>query len=637
MLKRILELITAFALLLGSASAETAAEQDMDIHTIEQKDYPIYLFDAETKEERDFPLYFADGTADLPFVDLADWGEALNKIFAMQEGYEGYQVTVTVADELAETVVLERENGSIMACDFTNGSIVFSDYAAFQQDSSGFYFNLGSVSSADPEQAELLRVTASRERHGNSTLLKLKESYGIPMIAQDGKYLLPLQTLSFLTLSKINSAAFFNQEALIISKISWIQSPTRQLVNALYNAGVLTQELWLEAGEQTETYQERVAYVLDIINQTEEGRQAVETYTDQLQKTISALYFAGPETKRSTALAAYGYSELCMELDHSYGLKEAHGIERFTDFFMQTDLAQRLFDPDAAKADSAIGEMTDYWFDDGHSGFGCSSYLTGGHIESSWEDGFSVMWSGNQYYMIGPIRDKYPDAALPYYEVGDTAYITFDGFTIDPSIETFSQYYTLDARDALPDDTFGLLIRAHRQITRENSPIENVVIDLSMNGGGAAPAAVFTLCWFLGDAQISVVDPITGAESTEVYQADVDLDHRFDESDSVSHLNLYCLISSQSFSCGNLVPWAFKEDGRVTLLGKTSGGGSCVVRQMATAWGSTYQISGNKRISFVKNGSYYDVDKGVEPDCFIRSYDVFYDREALTAYIHTLH
>ena len=42
------------------------------------------------------------------------------------------------------------------------------------------------------------------------------------------------------------------------------------------------------------------------------------------------------------------------------------------------------------------------------------------------------------------------------------------------------------------------------------------------------------------------------------------------------------------------------------------------------------------RISFTKNGSYYDVDRGVEPDHIIDSYDHFFDREALTEYIHGL-
>lgn len=161
-------------------------------------------------------------------------------------------------------------------------------------------------------------------------------------------------------------------------------------------------------------------------------------------------------------------------------------------------------------------------------------------------------------------------------------------------------------------------------------------MDLSYNGGGAINAAVFLLCWFLGDAQVSITDPVTGAESTVAFRADVNLDHQYDSRDNLSDLELYCLISPESFSCGNLVPWAFKADGRVTLLGKTSGGGSCVVRRLSTSWGSCYQISGAKRISFVKNGAYYDVDRGVDPDYFIRDYNNFYDREALIKIINDL-
>ncbi len=124
----------------------------------------------------------------------------------------------------------------------------------------------------------------------------------------------------------------------------------------------------------------------------------------------------------------------------------------------------------------------------------------------------------------------------------------------------------------MPDDTLGLIIQAHEQITRENSPIENVVLDLSNNTGGDVDAAVFVLGWLLGEAPFSVKDMSTGAMSTSVYRADVNLDRTFDEKDTVLDKNLYCLISPVSFSCGNLVPAALKSSQKVTLLGRTSGG-----------------------------------------------------------------
>lgn len=120
------------------------------------------------------------------------------------------------------------------------------------------------------------------------------------------------------------------------------------------------------------------------------------------------------------------------------------------------------------------------------------------------------------------------------------------------------------------------------------------------------------------------------------YRADVNLDHQLDDSDTITHLNLFCLTSPHAFSCGNLVPWAFKADGRVTLIGKVTGGGACALIPMTTAWGTTFTISSPMLISFVKNGAYYSVDQGAEPDFFIRDFDKFYDRNALTEIIHGL-
>jgi hypothetical protein len=72
-------------------------------------------------------------------------------------------------------------------------------------------------------------------------------------------------------------------------------------------------------------------------------------------------------------------------------------------------------------------------------------------------------------------------------------------------------------------------------------------------------------------------------------------------------------------------------------MGRTSGGGSCTVLPMSTAWGSIFQISSNKRMSFLKNGSYYDIDQGFEPDVYIDNIAGFYDREALTERINALY
>jgi len=97
------------------------------------------------------------------------------------------------------------------------------------------------------------------------------------------------------------------------------------------------------------------------------------------------------------------------------------------------------------------------------------------------------------------------------------------------------------------------------------------------------------------------------------------------------------ITSPVSFSCGNLVPNVFKQSGVVTLLGRTSGGGSCIVQSIATAWGTSFNISSNRRMSFLKNGALYDIDRGAEPDYTLSKPEKYYDRERLTEYINSLY
>ena len=52
---------------------------------------------------------------------------------------------------------------------------------------------------------------------------------------------------------------------------------------------------------------------------------------------------------------------------------------------------------------------------------------------------------------------------------------------------------------------------------------------------------------------------------------------------------------------------------------------------------TVFQISGRTRMSFLKNGSFYDIDQGVAPDYYINSTENFYNRTALTEFINNLY
>jgi len=89
--------------------------------------------------------------------------------------------------------------------------------------------------------------------------------------------------------------------------------------------------------------------------------------------------------------------------------------------------------------------------------------------------------------------------------------------------EDANTYYTLENIDP-SQDTLQLITYANQQIKRENSPVKNIVLDLSLNGGGAGDAAVFVISWFLGEAGIAIRDALTGSETIVGYYADVNMD-----------------------------------------------------------------------------------------------------------------
>ena len=635
-MKKLVALFLCVCLALGMvpAVAEDAAET-----VITSKTFPVYNKTVESVWREDFPVYFLNGVEDMPFINLEDWKDVLK--FAYNEsdftGEKKFDLTLEVSED-GKAVTLTRENGYFMKVDFEEGTIGFPDYVMFVQPPFLPYMEIGGSPETMNGEPFLLKYTQSRNLYGDITVVGLKE-YDIPMVAQDGKYLLPLQTLTAFSLGYTDTSLYYNGQALYLADIQTMTNPkdslmTNQAINTLLTPSV-TEKYQAKEG----TFAEKVDYLMELISEeSEEGKQFADEYYKSAENSFYLQYASAPDAPRSSELIRYGFNELALEMDCFYGLKEAHNITDFRTFFLQNELGSGLMDPDATKADQAVADLTQYWFDDSHSGFISSSYLSNSLADKNF--GFDVNSKFNVASRLAALRAQYPNAGLPYYEVGDTAFVTFDQFKATTDGNNIADYYKLvkEGKD-LPTDTIGIIHDAHKQITRENSPIKNVVLDLSCNGGGMAFTAFFTLGWFLGEGNYSYRNTFTGAQTTRYFRADVNLDHQFDENDTLAGrgLNLYCLISPRSFSCGNLVPWVFKSSGEVTLLGKTSGGGSCVVGFNTTAWGTSYQYSSPKRLSFVKNGAYYDVDQGVEPDHVIDSYDHFYDREALTEFIHGLY
>lgn len=473
-------------------------------------------------------------------------------------------------------VIITRKDDTAFTADFDfdNDTVTFFDYDAFLRQSEDDLVSVGAISG--PFSYLFRRVEPlSNDRYGKVITFDLKP-YEIDLVKSEKGNFIPLHTAGDLLFSYYNAFFLYNGEAVIL--------------------------------------------------------------TGGLDEPLGDIYYsAAPE--RTEEFAAFDYHELCFTFDHLYGLKEIHDITSFDDYFFEVGLRKRLMGTDQAKADAALYKFITCYLDDLHSRFRIASNRSDSEEFLSLCEDISGPWTEKfkgWMDLFGDERSKaYPDGIKPYEEVGNTAFITFDSFT-NP-MEDFD--YLSEPKEEELEDTIRLMQYSYDRIMRPDSPVKNVVMDLSVNTGGAIISACYVLGMYLGRGDINIKNTMTGAATTSQYLIDANRDGKFDEKDSLADkgLNLYCLISPVSFSCGNLVPNEFKSYPHITLLGKTSGGGSCSYINLATAGGATYQISGYRRMSVFKNGSFYDIDRGAEPDLYIDKISDFYDRKALTEYINGLY
>lgn len=468
-----------------------------------------------------------------------------------------------------------RENQASATIDFNKEEITFPDFdefIIFSCMSNPLDICSGNYYDADNKPIYIKRDQTDGYRQPCQQKTIDLKSHDIPMFYANSTGYLPLQTFSDIFMSPVNAEAIYNGNCVIIS---------------------------------------------------EEG----------VSSAFSSLFYSAPTGNRSQALADFSYKELCLVYDTYYGLKDIHGIPEADPYFTATGLKDDLCSTDPLISGKALAKFVNGYLGDLHSSYSSNSAYAGKSAEIQTNDLFSHSYKTliANYIEAATFRAAhYPSGISGYEEIGDTAYVTFDHFIMNTS-----NYYSA-APTSSSVDTVGVIAYAQSQIFRNDSKIKNVVLHLSCNTGGDADAALYTISWMLGRGFVHLKDTFSQSCATSYYKADTNLDHAFDANDDVTSKKLFCLTSPASFSCGNFVPAMLKESNKVTLLGKTTGGGTGSPLPLALADGTCYRLSGFRQISTLKNNAYYDVDQGIAPDHVIDSYDNFYARDVLTNYIDSL-
>ena len=656
-LTKLLSVLLALLMMAAPALAEAAPEmtgEEPVAYTVEGKTFPyVHQFDSEKDPiEGEMTLYFVNG-GDIPYVALDEYAPFLSGVMAemKKEGIE-YKMEQHADDQFS---VFREDNGSTMYVQTGDDMLYFVNLNGFTQSvGSRAAVTVMDLPEAEPVDLEQMAKMSLGLWKLMNDLPVTPEEMGLdtsdlPEEAKD----MDLSSLPMDEIEGESEGGFgdeeipeeFQAEGKKEKKLFTMAGLGGYYLNRAgdtveFNMGDYQIDLIAADGRCYIPFQ-----TMNDLFMNMEYLQFVFTGEQVLgfgyQGQLGDKRFAAEVGEFSEDFALFNYNELRFLLDSFYGLKSEHNIDDFgTLMTLDTGLSSELAGTDPRKFDLALMVLLGRYLDDGHSGYISGSVLAGERDPLVDAMAKSMVYGPSSKAMAAEMK-KFKEARAAVYhawtpgyeEIGDTAFVTFDAFTQAREEE---DYYTPSLiNEDIPQDTIDLITYANKQIKREGSPVKNIVLDLSNNGGGNASAALFVMSWFLGDASVTLRDTLTGAETSTSYNCDVNLDGYYDEAlDTVkTGYNLYCLTGPGSFSCGNLVPAACKASGNVTMVGQTSGGGSCVVLPCTTASGAVFQISGTHQLALMKNGSFYNIDSGIEPDVLLTKPESLYDRAALVEYL----
>lgn len=336
---------------------------------------------------------------------------------------------------------------------------------------------------------------------------------------------------------------------------------------------------------------------------------------------------------RSSSLASFNYNSLCFTIDYFYGFRDK-GLVPLDTYLTKNyrSLRASLLSTNNDTYQQALSTLFYGILYDGHTGlYGYSSIFGSGEFSvspSMIADRYNEINESGQALTKLRSASLGPSPFIVRYS-SKTAIVTFDSFQ-----STYSNFSSATIFNYKDSDSFAYFYYVFKMI-KSNSSIENVVIDITLNGGGAVDGLIGALGFLTNDVRINLYNPLTSAKTNLGYAVDTNLDGKVNSNDVVSGYNIYILTSSYSFSCANLFASICKESKLATLIGETSGGGACVVRPSTTADGVTFQMSGTMRLSTVSNGTYTDIDNGVKPD-YEFDRDNFYNDSKLASFVESL-
>ena len=347
------------------------------------------------------------------------------------------------------------------------------------------------------------------------------------------------------------------------------------------------------------------------------------------QDAFSARTLGGGQIPEDVALL--NARHFLFAMDYYYGLSSYYSIGTFRSY-LGVDLLGRLSSVDEEEARNAMMEVLYTKLDEMHTSFDSVSFYTAATSISSPSYGpRRTAYLAKSKQLKALYETCCPDnEPIRYYD--DTAII------MSPSpIQTGASSELRDSTGALlPDaytkDSFYYMKEMLSRI-EERGGINNILLDLSQNGGGNM-GAVFRILGLFSDQDVVYggKDVLSGSGYAVRLKVDADEDKDYGDEDAYSSYKWGILTSSLTFSAANYLACNASYSGAAKIYGERSGGGSCPIIGIVNADGSSFHISGPSALqnaTFDDSGvSFSGVESGAEVDKEL-SLEYFYGHDEM--------
>lgn len=335
-------------------------------------------------------------------------------------------------------------------------------------------------------------------------------------------------------------------------------------------------------------------------------------------------------------------STFLFTLDYFYGLKEYKGINNGFKSFIGEELLTKLKSNDPSIYFDAYYEILQKKLNEFHTN------ITGGSVYhdidfhgtidlrdpeksgTNWIEDNEVTEQVHNAYVA---KFGEEDDSIIKYE-GNTAMVTFTEFSVAPSSEVKNSDGTYK-EDAYTKDTYALFLKTMNEI-KDRGGIKNVILDVSLNGGGNI-GSMYEALGFITNQDVEAYgsDTLNKLEYVNRYAVDTDNDGDFTDDDAFTDFKFSILTSKYTFSAANAFAAIAKNMGIAKIIGQRSGGGMCSILPCVLPDGTYYRISSNNQNNMYIDEKIAETESGIAPDVELtldQMFDLSYLNQVVNAF-----